>query len=373
MLKIKNLYFIGVLGLFFCSCSVSPKVALGGMGGRSSYNSTLQTTTSEQMLLNLVRLRFCESPYFLDVNGITTQFTYSTKAKPTFFIPGFNKSNPFELGGEFFWQNQPTIQYAPLEGQAFATQLLKPIDISIIQELILGGWDIDRVFKLTIQNFNNIHNAPNAGGPIPDSVPHFEEFFKMTRIMREFQLNDSLHVGSNCIDKIKNDNEHQSEGSNKPVRLVFPSTGENAQELASMLHGCKKRGDRYVLDIDIGFGENAKSGVIPRSILGCMYYLSLGVIVPEKDLKLGVVPIIKNVDGTIFNWQDMLKGILTIHNCSSYPEKAFVSIKYRNYWYYIDNYDISSKRTFVLLQLLYNLQSESSKAPPTLLSLPIGG
>ncbi len=370
--------------LFFSSCAVSSKVALGGQGGRNSYNSSLQMTTGEQMLLNLVRLRYCDSPYFLDVSTITTQYTYSTRANPLFFIPGFTNKNPFELGGEFHWQNQPTIQYTPLEGQAFAIQLLRPIDILTIQHLILSGWDVDRIFKLTIQSFDDIHNAPTAAGPIPDTLPEYKTFFAMTKLMREFQLDGSLHIGSNVVEM--NDKPEGAEdyttGSDElkdirhkfnSMRLVFPSKGEDATKLASMLEGTRKKNGRYVLDIDLGFSKDAGFGLMPRSVLGCMYYLSLGVIVPDRDMALGTVPTITKEDGSTFDWQEMLRGLMTIHNSYMAPENAFVSIKYRDYWYYIDNSDVCSKRTFVLLQLLYSLQSNEAKQLPTLLSLPLGG
>ena len=44
--------------LFFASCSIPSRTTLRGAGGRSSYNEAIQTTSREQMLLNLVRLRY---------------------------------------------------------------------------------------------------------------------------------------------------------------------------------------------------------------------------------------------------------------------------------------------------------------------------
>lgn len=368
--------------LFFSSCSVSSRVALGGQGGRNSYNQALQMTTAEQMLLNLVRLRYCDSPYFLDVNTITTQFIYNTRINPLFLIPGFTNKNPFELGSEFQWQNQPTIQYTPLEGQQFAVQLLRPIDILTIQHLILSGWDVDRVLKLTIQSFDDIHNAPTASGPIQDTLPEYKMFYEMAKLMREFQLDGALHIGSNIINGDPNiDSEDYTTGQTdlkdvrhkfNSMRVVFPAKGEAAEKLSSILQGSRRKNGRYVLDIDLGFSKDAGLGLIPRSVLGCMYYLSLGVIVPKRDIELGAVPLIKKEDGSLFDWQEMLKGLMTIHHSYRKPENASICVKHRDYWYYIDNSDICSKRTFALLQLLYSLQSNESRQLPTLLSLPIG-
>ena len=379
-----RLFLSILLVIVSSSCTVTSKQALKGPGGRNSYNSSLQMTTSEQMLLNLVRLRYCDIPYFLDVSTITTQFTYGAKAAPLFNFPGFNQKNPFELGAEVSWQNQPTIQYTPLEGQEFATQLMRPIDILTIQHLIISGWDVDRVFKLTIQSFDDLHNAPNAAGPIPDRIPEYEPFFEMTRLMRQFQLRGELHIGSNVV-KMNNGNDYT--GKTDPnhetasdyrhkfnsMRLIFPSDKDESKQLAHLLEGCSRSGKRYILDIDLGFNKDAEIGLMPRSVLGAMYYLSLGIVPPEKDVALGNVPLVRNKEGKIYNWQELLGGLFTVYASQNYPKNAYVTAKYRGYWYYIDNSDICTKRTFVLLQLLYSLQSSEAKQLPTLLSIPIGG
>ena len=40
-------------------------------------NEAIRETTNEQLLLNLVRLRFDETPYFLQMSSITTNFSTS--------------------------------------------------------------------------------------------------------------------------------------------------------------------------------------------------------------------------------------------------------------------------------------------------------
>jgi hypothetical protein len=42
------------------------------------------------------------------------------------------------------------------------------------------------------------------------------------------------------------------------------------------------------------------------------------------------------------------------------PEYAFVAVEAHNYWFYIDQRDRDSKRTFSFLQLLLNLAETSS-------------
>ncbi len=362
-----RLTFFAALALFFTSCHVSSETALDGSGGRMAYNESLQSTNNEQMLLNLVRLRYLDTPFFLDVGNITTQFTYRTSASPTIPIPGFTRSNPFSLGGEFSWQNQPTIQYTPLEGQAFASQLLHPISLKTIQQLILSGWDVGLVFKLAVQSFDEFLNAPEASGPIPGYVPRYKSFFEVTDLFRHFQMRSQLQVGvkqNNC------DKEGKENGYS--LQIAFPDKGPEAEKLAHLLSAVHSDHGAYLFDLNFGFNQRGKIGIMSRSILSCLYYLSSGIDVPQEDIDEGLIPTTMGDEGKIFNWQEVVGSMLKVR-CSSFcPRSSYVSVKYKNNWFYIEDQDLASKKTFVLLLQIYNLQSRESKTSGPILTLPIG-
>jgi hypothetical protein len=44
-------------------------------GSRDRFNETAQLTNAEQLLRNLVRLRYAESPYFLEISSVSTSAT----------------------------------------------------------------------------------------------------------------------------------------------------------------------------------------------------------------------------------------------------------------------------------------------------------
>ena len=91
---------------------------------------------------------------------------------------------------------------------------------------------------------------------------------------------------------------------------------------------------------------------------------------PEVEQK-GKVSVIKESDGTPFEWNDMFKGLLTIHWSSSEPSDAVIAVPYENNWYYVRADDVPSKTTFVLLsQLMKMLSSLGSGNAPTL-TLPL--
>ena len=56
------------------------------------------------------------------------------------------------------------------------------------------------------------------------------------------------------------------------------------------------------------------------------------------------------------------------------PADAHVAVKYRGYWFYIDERDRDTKATFALLVELSRLQLSTDKGgSPPVLTLPIGG
>ncbi len=367
-MKAKKL-IISCVALALTGCHVPSKYAMKGPGGRTSYNNTIQQTNNEQMLLNLVRLRYCDTPYFLDVSAVTNQFSQKGKLLPSFTIPGFDTRNPFKLGAEYEWQNQPTLSYTPLEGSSFARRLMQPLDLRILQQILYSGWNVNRVFRLAVQNFDNVPNGSGTSGPAPEYEPKYEEFAEIAQLLGYFQRKGELQIGVTQGKTKKSD----SPVCCQSIQIGFPAGSEQGERLADLLQGTKTSAGNYYLDLPVGFSKEQEIGILPRSILGCMYYLSLATQVPEADIECGAVVMTKYDNGELFDWNEVLGSILTIRSCNKFPSNAFVAVRYRDYWFYISNYDVQSKRTFSLLMQLYNLQQTditASSAP--LLTIPIG-
>ncbi|MCB1116093.1 MAG: hypothetical protein KDK71_06445 [Chlamydiia bacterium] len=364
----KTLIYLTLLAFFLSGCHVSTRHSMYGSGGRNAYNVAAQNTTNQELLLNLVRLRYSDTPYFLEINGITTQFNFSSKILPSIKIPGFDEENPAGLGGEMTWSNQPTIQYSPLEGKEFAVQMMQPLDLRMIQGLIFTGWDVDRVFRLLIQNMADIPNAVAASGPIPATPPHYKKFFECLELLRHFQQLGELQIG---IRYMAIEGEEDDKKEPNTIQISFPYNGAESDRLAELLEGVKKTQGRYVLNLRQAFNENASLGFMTRSLLSAMYYLSLGINVPPKDIEAGTVAITANPDGSLFNWHEVIGDLFTIHWSYRRPQYSYLAVPYRGYWFYIDDSDVSTKRTFVLLQQIYNLQAKQQEKEGPILTIPL--
>ena len=89
---------------------------------RFDYNQAISQSASEQMLLNLVRLRYRDVPTFLAVSAVLTQYTY-TSAVGVSGRSGIELAEPsWSVGGSanLRYIEWPTITYSPLNGREFS-------------------------------------------------------------------------------------------------------------------------------------------------------------------------------------------------------------------------------------------------------------
>ena len=153
---------------------------------RSNYNLAVQKTNDEQLLLNLARLKYRDTPFFMEVSSVASQFTLSTSANASSTLQEGVKGI-FGLGGSVGVTEKPTVTYSPLQGDQFIQRVLSPLPLETITLLYHSGWSVERIFRLCFQRMNNLKNAPGASGPTPKKAPRFEKFIEATKYLRELQ------------------------------------------------------------------------------------------------------------------------------------------------------------------------------------------
>jgi hypothetical protein len=62
--------------------------------------------------------------------------------------------------------------------------------------------------------------------------------------------------------------------------------------------------------------------------------------------------------------------LIEIHSSKSNPGHAFVAVNYRDTWFWIDDRDLKSKRTFAFMMLLFTLADTGEKEPLPLVTIP---
>tara|TARA_B110000196_G_scaffold316558_1_gene328106 strand:+ start:351 stop:1382 length:1032 start_codon:yes stop_codon:yes gene_type:complete len=328
---------------------------------RSNYNLAIQRTNDEQLLLNLVRLKYRDTPFFMEVSSVASQFSLSSTANASATLQDGVKGL-FGLGGSVGMTEKPTVTYSPLQGNKFIQRVLSPLPLKTVVLLFHSGWSIERIFRLCFQQMNSQKNAPSASGPTPSLAPQFKGFASAVKFLRELQIQGAISLSYYESNGVPNLLLHINEED---------KNREEAKQLALALN-VEPGKTRYVLTFSPAFNETNQIRVVTRSLLGIMFYLSQAVEVPSQDVLLGKVTQTKTSAGNIFDWKEVTGDLLRIRSLPGKPETSPMVIFYRGTWFYIDDSDLSSKSTFSLLAQIFSLQAGKIKDNAPLLTLPIG-
>lgn len=338
---------------------------------RIDYNAALQQSNEEQLLANLVRLRYMESPSFLEIEGITTQLSLSAEASAGFDYERQDASDitvtdVFSVGGGAGFSSNPTITFTPLQGQEFLELLLRSIEIEKIMLLYNSGWTLKRILRLTVQSINGIPNAKRASGPTPEDIPEYAEFDRIIELMGTLERRDQLEFVFETYEEkaevalVIDDAAWQTP---EAIRLAELLDIEPGLDHYSVIYYSYQKGARL---------DRTNVMLQTRSLLGVLFFLSHNVKVPQKDLDEGIVRTTLNEEAEPFDWSDILHDMFVVRNAYVRPENAAVAMYYRGSWFYISDTDIESKATLMLVFQLLALQSGKTDSVTPLLTLPVG-
>jgi len=168
------------LGLLLTGCaSFGPQYL---QESRLQYNEVVKTSSEEQLLLNIVRLRYGDTPSSLAVSSVAAQFELAKSFQLTpFFVASGAAAGSYaavlpqlSLSGT----DRPTISLTPADDQEFTRKLFTPLPLDGLIYLAKTTWPIATVFRLYLENLNWVPNAQTASGPTPRQAPAFEDFLQ---------------------------------------------------------------------------------------------------------------------------------------------------------------------------------------------------
>ena len=129
--------------------------------------------------------------------------------------------------------------------------------------------------------------------------------------------------------------------------------------------------DRAVKDFDLSTDflevNQTQWAVRTRSISGLLYYLSQTVETPEQHQVDGLVTTTTSKTGGDIRLERIRQSgrRFKIRTTAERPENAYIATYYRGHWFYIEDTDLESKSTFMLLRQLFDLQGGTDQSPGT--------
>lgn len=367
------------LSLAACASIPRPVVPVGV--DMLAYSEEIGNAQQQQMLLNIVRLRYNDPVSFVDVERLSTQDRTSYDGRLATAVPidgsPLNQVLSGNIGGS---QNfQPTIVYQALRGKSYADLLLRPVPPSTIFLMSQSGWNIDQLMVCCVARIGNIDNARAASGPGPSTITDNSKFIKMADLMRQAQLYSGLLV--QVVDGRTGEDDQERANPNDP-EVIFKWHKETPQgrELATFLtdnwatHVTELAGGRYTTKVSTRGNEYGDFAFRGRSVLGIMSAMSLAVHVPDAHTGLapplqGKAASISGVCAAPAAAQDIVGKYFSVNSSLEEPQGAAVAVQYRGYWFYIDDRCRDAKATLDLLGQLYALQAGISNGSDTLILL----
>ena len=109
--------------------------------------------------------------------------------------------------------------------------------------------------------------------------------------------------------------------------------------------------------------------MLTRSMMQIMVVLASQIDVPPEHVAEGrTMPTLAKTGGM----EDKMSRLVDVQCSREKPEKAFVSVKYADHWFWIERGDYPSKRIFAFLMILFSLTETGSKEGLPLVTIPAG-
>ena len=337
-----------------CTSSIGPRTV---PHDQFNYAEALREAWKEQLLLNMVGLRYAEAPMFLKVTSVINQYTYGGQAAAS--TPGYNQqsvvSPPLTIGGQY--TDRPTITYLPLSGPEFTRSVLTPIPPASIMSLVQAGWRIDLLFRLTVRAINGI-SASETGVTRPDDERYYELMSLLVKVQEAGELAfrvEHRDKGDAAIIRIE---DHTPGGMNDSRRRIEELLGLAPGETEySLVFGHKPSNDREI-------------AMLTRSILEMMAELAMWVDVPPEHVASGRTSLRPSTEAM---QKYDFKPLIAVHSSVDPPSDPFVAVRYDGLWFWIDHNDFRSKKTLGFMQIMFSLAESSGGQTAPVVTVQAGG
>ncbi len=382
----------------------------------NDYTDAISRTADGQMLGNLVRMRYYETPVFLQVHTVTTSFSVGANAGAS---ASFNQSAPdsygLDVGGNV--SESPTISFSMPDSEKYYGRMLAPLSAKQVTSLVLAGFDSELVFNLAVRGVNKLRNSSadlESSSEHRSSTAQFRETFALINKLRaegivdlelggkqtswsspvkidpKSDISQVLLLGaasyamSNDAEIVRYpDGNWQTHMYEKNMALRFSPASDHspdAQRLKKLLGLQPDRSNFPIVEAEMVNAEKARGilgqppgaldpsviweeiGLRGRSMLEIMQVASKQVQVPGADISMGTAAGSSSQGES--DW-------IVIRSSESEPD-SHLRIQHRGHWFYIDESDLRSRQSFAMINALFAVVGGTVPGAAPVMTIPVG-
>jgi len=342
VIKVQRIYLLLVSSLFifmFSGCAtVGPRsISMG----RADYNEAINRTEDEQMLLAIVKGRYSETSSLLAVSGVAANFRFKTNAG---IDVGYGPSQNYDgnlvpFTGGMAYEENPTITYAPIVGQKYVRQMMSPIPLDILFMSLRSSISVKEILTLLVSRVNSLKNPDFLYASQNDAELPFKRFVVR---FEELHRASILHLVGD---------PRQGVAFDIVVENNAPQYHDKVNEFFSLLKlPLPDHGDEDIV-IPVYFaiktGGTWGMAITTRSTFDLIEILTAAIDVPQEHIEKNLVTIYPPIG---LPGQDV-----RIISSPEKPKGMPLSVKYRGYWFYIDETDHDTKAFFRALRTFWSL------------------
>lgn len=326
---------------------------------RFDYNTAITESWKRQTLLNIVKLRYLDPPSFMDIGQIVAGYTFETGVNVSGQLAKTDMGDQFVgIGGHSVFTDRPTITYTPLTGNRFIRGLMQPILPENMFFAIQSGWPADDMLTAAVMSINGLRNEElsfQQGYNPPDP-----KFLRAAELLHLIQRSGA--VGMKIVHE---QDKRETRLLTFRTQMVPPETLQAVTELRELL-GLDPDAREFRLVYGATASDHREIAVQTRSLLHILNLMAGHVDVPEEHVREGratpgVDPAGAGRPGTAH---------ARIRCSATRPTDAFTAVEYQGHWFWVDNRDLVTKRSFSFMMLLFSLADSSDRESLPLLTIP---
>ncbi|MEH6593252.1 MAG: hypothetical protein V7746_23485 [Halioglobus sp.] len=382
------------------------------------YNDAIRRTSDAQMLTNLVRLRYFDTPVFLQVSSVNASFNVGANAGASAGkVEGGPADYGLNLGGSV--SESPTISFSLPESGKYYGRLLSPLSTKQVTSLVLGGFDTEMVFLTAVRGVNGLRNISAEYEDTPEENASFSDYKEALSLIKKLRgqglldmelagkqtdysspvtinqstelskvllLASTMYANVNNFELVKYNNDlWQAHQFYKIMAMRFAPASKDSPDAQRLKQLLNLEKDRYNFPMEEAELVNAEKprgvygkppgaldpsvvwselGIRGRSMMEIMQVASKKVQIPADDAARGVAI----MDANQGSARD--SGFV-IRSSNDEPDHS-LRIKYRGHWFYIEDADLESKELFALLNALFAVVGGTVPGAAPVMTIPVG-